>query len=60
MLGIFTAMGKERLGKTLLAWLMGGSNPDSHGMRGEYTVKKVIDFPFPSRDVTNQTLPGRE
>jgi hypothetical protein len=25
-----------------------------------YTVKKVSDFPVPSRDVTNQTLPGRE
>ncbi len=26
-----------------------------------YTVKKiVIDFPISSRDVTNQTLPGRE
>jgi hypothetical protein len=25
-----------------------------------YTVKKVIDFPVPSRDVTYQTLPGRE
>jgi hypothetical protein len=25
-----------------------------------YTVKKVNDFPVPSRDVTNQTLPGRE
>jgi hypothetical protein len=25
-----------------------------------YTVKKVIVFPVPSRDVTNQTLPGRE
>jgi hypothetical protein len=25
-----------------------------------YTVKKVIDFPVPSRDVTNQTLPGQE
>jgi hypothetical protein len=25
-----------------------------------YTVKKVIIFPVPSRDVTNQTLPGRE
>ena len=24
------------------------------------TVKKVSDFPVPSRDVTNQTLPGRE
>jgi hypothetical protein len=23
------------------------------------TVKKVIDFPFSSRDDTNQTLPGR-
>ena len=27
---------------------------------GPYTVKKVIDFPVPSREVTNQTLPGRE
>ncbi len=25
-----------------------------------YTVKKVIDVPVPSRDVTNQTLPGGE
>ncbi len=25
-----------------------------------HTVKKVSDFPVPSRDVTNQTLPGRE
>jgi hypothetical protein len=25
-----------------------------------YTVKKVSDFSVPSRDVTNQTLPGRE
>jgi hypothetical protein len=25
-----------------------------------YTVKKVIVFPVPSRDVTNHTLPGRE
>jgi hypothetical protein len=25
-----------------------------------YTVQKVNDFPVPSRDVTNQTLPGRE
>jgi hypothetical protein len=25
-----------------------------------YTVKKVNDFPVPSRDVTYQTLPGRE
>ncbi len=25
-----------------------------------YTVKKVIDFAVPSRNVTNQTLPGRE
>jgi hypothetical protein len=23
-----------------------------------YTVKKVIDFPVPNRDVTYQTLPG--
>ncbi len=26
----------------------------------QYTVKKVSDFPVPSRDVTYQTLPGRE
>jgi hypothetical protein len=25
-----------------------------------YTVKKVSNFPFPSCNVTNQTLPGRE
>ncbi len=25
-----------------------------------YTVKKVSGFPVPSRDVTYQTLPGRE
>ena len=25
-----------------------------------YTVKKFIDFPVSSRDVTDQTLPGRE
>jgi hypothetical protein len=28
-----------------------------HGV--QYTVKKVCRFPVPSRDVTNQTLPGR-
>jgi hypothetical protein len=27
---------------------------------GKYTVKKVSGFHVPSRDVTNQTLPGRE
>ncbi len=26
----------------------------------EYTIKKVSDLPVPSRDVTNQTLPGRD
>ncbi len=26
----------------------------------EYTVKKVSNFPVPSRDVTNQTLHDRE
>jgi hypothetical protein len=25
-----------------------------------YTVKKIIDIPVPSRDVTNKTLHGRE
>jgi hypothetical protein len=29
-------------------------------VNSEYTVKKVIGFPVPSRDVTNQTLPGGE
>jgi len=27
------------------------------GDQGLYTVKKISDFPVPSRDVTNQTLP---
>jgi hypothetical protein len=26
----------------------------------DYTVKMAINFTVPSRDVTNQTLPGRE
>ncbi len=26
----------------------------------QYTVKKVIDFTVPSRDVTDQTFPDRE
>jgi hypothetical protein len=25
-----------------------------------YTVKKLIDFPVPRRDVSDQTLPGRQ
>ena len=25
-----------------------------------YAVKEISDFPVPSRDVTNQTFPGRE
>jgi hypothetical protein len=29
-------------------------------MPGNYTVKKVGDFPVPNRDVTYQTLPERE
>jgi hypothetical protein len=29
-------------------------------LRTYYTVKKVIDFPVPSRDDTNQTLCGLE
>ncbi len=29
-------------------------------IKAEYTVKKVSELPVPSRDVTNQTLPGRE
>jgi hypothetical protein len=37
-------------------------NPTMMGLiiRGHYTVKKFIDFPVPSLDVTDQTLPGRE
>ncbi len=31
----------------------------SQGVR-RYTEKKVIDFPIPSRNVTDQTLPDRE
>ncbi len=34
------------------------SSPDL--FRSSYTVKKISRFPVPSRDVTNQTLPGRE
>jgi hypothetical protein len=30
------------------------------GKSGDYTVKKGYPFPVSSRDVTNQTLPGRE
>ncbi len=29
-------------------------------MKPSHTVKKVIDFAVPSRDETNQTLPGQE
>ncbi len=29
-------------------------------IESQYTVKKVSHFPVPSRDVTYQTLPGRE
>ncbi len=31
------------------------------GFMAQHTLKKkVSDFPVPSQDVTNQTLPGRE
>jgi hypothetical protein len=30
------------------------------GKKWAYPVKKVINFPVPRRDVTFQTLPGRE
>jgi hypothetical protein len=36
------------------------SNYQYMDLRGSYTVKKVNYFPVPSRDVTNQTLTGRE
>ncbi len=29
-------------------------------LEGVHCKKRVNDFPIPSRDVTNQTLPGRE
>ena len=29
-------------------------------LQSPYTVKNVNDFPVPSRDVTDQTLPGQE
>ncbi len=32
----------------------------SYGAQVKHTVKKVSDFPVPSRDVTYQTLSGRE
>ncbi len=40
---------------------LGGKLNDPQGnLVFSYTVKKVIDFPVPSRDVTDQTLSGRE
>ena len=42
----------------VLAYGEGGAIP-TKGPEA-YTVKKVINFPAPSRDVTNQTLLGRE
>jgi hypothetical protein len=33
---------------------------DDESLPLPYTVKKFIVFPVPSRDVTNQTLRGRE
>ncbi len=38
----------------------GTETADNGGGNELYTVKKVSDFPVPTRDVTNQTLPGRE
>jgi hypothetical protein len=37
--------------------IMGGAGGHTHYT---YTVKKVSDFPVPSRDVTYKALPGRE
>jgi hypothetical protein len=37
-----------------------GGEQEQEELGGRYTVKKVLVFPVPSRDVTNQTLPGRE
>jgi hypothetical protein len=33
---------------------------DKYHLFRPYNVKKVIGFPVPSRDITNQTLPGQE
>jgi hypothetical protein len=37
-----------------------GQRPDFVKILLAYTVKKVNDFPDPSRDVPNQTVPGPE
>ncbi len=39
--------------------LVPGGGDGASSDEGTYTLKKVIDF-LPSRDVTNQTIPGRE
>ncbi len=49
--------------KQNLGWVWGGGGGGGGGWKrriSAYTVKKVIVFPVPSRDVTHQTLPGQE
>ncbi len=41
-------------------WVIATQLNSEHTLRGEYTVKKHNDFPVPSRDVNNQTLPSGE
>ncbi len=54
----------KKRGKTTLHTVCNASNSNDINLKqchiGGYTVKKVSDFPIPSRDVTNQTLPGKE
>ncbi len=39
---------------------MGNAEWQNKSLVCAYTVKKFLIFPVPRRDVTNQTLPGRE
>ncbi len=57
---MFCAGSLER--RLVLAALAGAAQerPFVKSSCGVYTVKKVIDFPVPSGEVTNQTHPGRK
>ncbi len=39
-------------------WCLSHGKGDCYSV--QYTVKNVVEFPVPSRDVTDQTLCGRE
>ncbi len=45
---------------TFFTYLDCGGGPIRVRFLEVYTVKKVIDFPVPSRDVTDHSLSGRE